>query len=237
MNQLILLPKDQFKKNKQIYILNSTDPRYLHIKNHLKLTQDRTLKMALLNEGLAQGKLIKLSDKNLLIEINSALLKNPTRPYREAIIGLGRPRQMLKILEWGTQLGINKFQIIKCQLSEKSYMSSPLLTAQNINETLIKALAQSAYYYSLPEVEIKKYFPRAWKENCQKVALDPICGIEQNELSMFRENDLQFLMGPERGFTDEERKKIKLYDFQFIKLGPAILKSEVAFNFFLGKLS
>lgn len=237
MNQLILLPKDQLKKSQSNFILKSKDPRFLHIKNHLKLALGSKLKVALLNEGRGVGLISELDDKNLKIEIKSALIKNPDSPYLEAVIGLGRPKQMLKILEYGTQLGVSKFQIIKCQLSDKSYLSSPLFDPSNINQILIKALSQSAYFYNLPTVEVKKYFPRSWKEDHKKIALDPVLGNSDSDLVAIRQQNIQFVMGPERGLTDDERKKLKLYDFEFHKLGPSILKSEVAFNFFLGQLN
>lgn len=239
MNQIILFSNERQKESPSHFIINKCDHRFLHIKNHLKLMVSDSLKVALIGEGIGEAQIIKLHEDEIHLNLNSDLKKNQSPIEIEIIMGLGQPKQMIRMLEQGTQLGVSKFQIIKCQLSEKNYLSSPFLDVKNINQALLKGLAQSAYYSHLPEVSVKKYFPREWKINNEshiKLALDPYKKRSLSSLPLQNIKSLQILLGPERGLTTKEKENLDLYGFEFCDLGPSILRSEVALSSFMGQL-
>ena len=89
-----------------------------HLKKVLKVQKDSPIKLCLINEGLADGKVLEVLTDKILVKIGT--IKDSVEVKTKLIVGLSRPLTMQKILEHGTTLGVSEFHFFRAELSEKN---------------------------------------------------------------------------------------------------------------------
>ena len=187
------------------------------------------IRLCLINEGLADSKVVEINQDNIVVEIQD--IQPAQKAGSKLIVGLSRPLTMQKVLEHGTTLGVKEFVFFKAELSEKSFLESKFIKEGKFQHYLEKGLAQAGVYCDLPKVSVFKYFseiPLDSFSNHNKLFLSlnsqEYLGVD----NVIKKLDSVFLIGPERGFTDDEEAVFQQLDFTPIKIGPSIQRVEYA---------
>ena len=231
MNSVILSNFDLVSENK--YLLDQAATK--HLQEIVNIQVGDTLKVTILNQGLATAKVSGISDKvELEIIDNKAGLSFPIH----FIIGASRPPTMKKVLEHGSSLGISSFHIMKGELSEKSYLQSKLYKNDEYKKLTRLGLSQSAVFFKDPNLEVETFYSQLnLPSTAQKYILSPYADKHIKDISIDISKDSIFAIGPERGWTEAEVQSFKDKGYQEVKLSPSILRVEIASFALLGHLN
>ncbi len=213
-----------------------TDKKTLtHLHEVIQAKVGDTLKCTILENGIYKGKISELNEEMCKIEIQREL---PSKlPWIDLIVGASRPPTLKKILEHGTTMGVNSFQIFKAELSEKSYLSSQIFEQENLDEILLAGISQSGTYFSKPMVDLLEYNPaEGFKDSHQNFILDFQTNQTFSNFSIDFSQPISIAIGPERGFTDNDRERFEKNNFQMVRVSSTILRVEHAAFYALAQL-
>lgn len=136
------------------------------------------------------------------------------------------PARMLILLEKITELGVSEIIPIVSQ-----YVQRPHFNKEKAKQVIIGACEQSGRISvpKLHEVEKLKGFLDDYSYGSTLIIGDEKMQGGKSVLDIPNANKFAFLIGPEGGFSDDERKLFEKYPFiERISLGENILRSETA---------
>jgi 16S rRNA (uracil1498-N3)-methyltransferase len=223
-----------FSKEEIIKPLSASDPRYIHIKNILKIGKNETFDSGIINgpSGIA---VIRSVDKNeLFFQFFAKSESSPLYPVT-LIIGTPRPPTARRLLKDMTSAGIDRIWFTGTELGEKSYLTSKIWKEKKYMEYVIEG-AQQGESTLLPE--IRRFHSL---KQCLE-ALEPgiKCALDNNEssqsISTFQGNIKRTVLaiGSERGWTEKERNLLKGNDFTLLSMGSRVLRTETACSMGIG---
>ena len=156
--------------------------------------------------------------------------KNPQpRLPLTVLVGLPRPQTAKKVLHDLASLGAARLVFFESEKGDPGYLTSSLWKDGEWREHVLKGTEQACSTL-VPEVTrvaslaeaIGLVDAAAWK-----LALDPYEATGAPELSSPAEAAV-LAIGPERGFSDDERATLRQAGFAFAHLGDRILRVEAA---------
>lgn len=177
---------------------------------------------------LAKGELVKISKEVAQIEIK-AVQKALEEPF-ELILAQALPKtnRLDLILEKGTELGMTSLWLFSGEESEKKTLSAQ--QNERIEHVVIAAIKQCGRLYK-PKVSFLPPIPK-WKPFTSSAYF----GDLSEEAPLFYKawsakgphQELIFVNGPEKGFSEEERLLLKNLGAEGVSLGPHILRTDTA---------
>ncbi len=223
MNRILLSKENKISED--TYRLN--DPNAIaHIQKVLQKKEGEEVKCCLINQGLFQGKIQKISNESIDFTLEEKL-PSETSPV-ELYIGLSRPPTCQKILEHGTTMGVSSFHFTRTRLGEKSFYDSKLFQNKHYEKYLKLGLSQSDSYYQLPSFELSARWAPEEIEGEQKFVLDPFTEDSFADVSLDFSKKIILAIGPERGWHSSEVDDLVNCGFKRIRLGSAKLRVELA---------
>lgn len=223
------------------HLVSSKDTYILtHLHSVIKPAIGDQLKVIVKDQGLYLAELISLSAEEVKLEIKKALKK--VEPWIDLVIGVSRPQTTKKILEHGTTYGVKSFHFFMAELSEKSYLTSKVLTSEEGQELLKLGLSQSARYYKLPQVKTSLFNPaNQYKDFDFKFILEfeeakRFTEIPLPDLSGGKQAKIVLAIGPERGFRTNDINRFIEAGFQKVTISEAVLRVEHALYSSLAQL-
>ena len=238
MNIILFSLKDKTKSD--FFAFSCKDKRYLHIKNILHLAVGESFRAGLINGMLGSGNIIELNEKHVLFKFESTCRPKPLHSIR-MILGISRPIQLKRTLKDLTTLGVEKIHLVGTVLGEKSYMSSTLLSTNEIEKYFIEGASQAGSTL-LPFCDIHtslhKFFSSESGQNMSdtKLLFDLVKNAHNapflshdHSTNIIEENKpIYIAIGSERGWSEGERELFLQNDFRLITLGDRILRVETA---------
>jgi len=147
------------------------------------------------------------------------------------LVGLPRPQTARDILRDATTLGVSALHFVRTEKSESSYAQSTLWTSGEWRRHLL-AGAEQAFDTRLPEVTSGRPLAEALAAlpaASARLALDnyespsPLSGYAGRGSAPH-----VLALGGERGWSGRDRDALRTSGFQFVHLGPRILRTETA---------
>lgn len=227
MNRLVL---NEQTLSKDDHLIIDAPNILTHAYEILKIKSGDSLKLCLLNKGLASAKVISAESDQFTLKIEDR--SSGTEPFVDLMVGLCRPPSIKKILEHGTSLGVSSFHFFKGDLSEKSYLTSSIF--DETSKYLVLGLAQSAHYFRLPKVHADLEFPSV--DHQQKFFLTFNSDQYLDDLTLDFDSTPLFALGPERGWTEREEKFLIEQGYQPLRISESVLRVEIASFALLGQL-
>ena len=220
------------------------DERARHIVQVLKSQVGDTLRIGKMDGllGTATITAITLPDE---IALNLQLDEQPPAPLPlTLLLALPRPKMLGRLLRDVTSLGVKNIHLFHSDKVEKSYWQTPSLAADYVHNKLIEGLAQ-ARDTALPTIQQHRRF-RDVIETVLPELLQTHTGVLADPFSHGASIDrpsnqklsrpLALVIGPEGGFTDDERQRILNTGCQPLWLGSRILRVETAVHVAIGRL-
>lgn len=228
MNSILLFERDQQKSG--VYRVGGK--RAAHILQHLKIESGTELNVTLIGLGLAQARAYILNDSQVDLELCSEVKKIDPLPL-SVLIGLSRPPTLKKILEHGSTFGVSNFHFFNAELGEKSYSQSKILDPTQTEKLLDLGLSQSRAYAHRAHVQTHSRLPEL---TCsQTFYLDQESEMTLADAQIDFQQEVLFALGPERGWSENERQKLKSLGYRALSLAPTTLRVEHALFALLGQ--
>lgn len=210
--------------------LPRSDPRAAHVLSVLKRQPGDSFDAGLINGPHGRGTLLAVGTDNLTLSFVWGGPPPPPEPVT-LIIGLPRPQTARDILRDATTLGVSAMHFARTEKGESSYAQSSLWTTGEWQRHLVTGAAQ-AFSTLIPEithgqtlVETLAALPTA----TQRFALDHYeATASLGSLRVAPTTQVVLALGPERGWSAEDRTLLRSHGFSLVHLGSRVLRCETA---------
>jgi 16S rRNA (uracil1498-N3)-methyltransferase len=218
------------------------DARAVHIVTTLKSQIGDALRVGLINGKLGTAIISAINIKPANVSLRVTLTEAPPAPLAiTLLLALPRPKMLGRLLRDVTSLGVKNIHLFHSEKVEKSYWQTPTLAPTYVEKQLIEGLAQ-ARDTSMPSVHSHKRFadilttilPQLLATH-RGVIADPFSPTATAITST--EKPLLLVIGPEGGFTENERQQFLASGCEPLWLGSRILRVETAVHVAIGRLS
>jgi 16S rRNA (uracil1498-N3)-methyltransferase len=145
------------------------------------------------------------------------------------IVGLPRPQAARRLLEEATALGVQAMHFITAEKAEASYAYSKLWTTGEWRRHLI-AGAQQAFTTRLPSVGLARTLSDVLADlpaDSYRLALDNYEAAGPLRSATLKAPAV-LAVGPERGWSSQERDRLREAGFELVHLGERVLRVETA---------
>jgi RsmE family RNA methyltransferase len=212
--------------------LRKHDPRAVHLIKTLHKKAGDEFDAGVLGGRRGKGYVRQiLDDGSLLFSLDLTELPPPRLPL---IVGVGFPRpiQTRRLLRDLSSMGVSAVHLITCELSDKNYLKTNLLSDGGAYSALLEGAVQSRDT-TLPGLGV---FPslKAWLESadfpadCGLIACDNVSPEGRLRDSPLSALPAALAVGPERGWSDVERRLLENAGFKRLSLGTRALRTETA---------
>jgi len=176
-----------------------------------------------------RGKLLKVGKQGVFVQITSMTAIEPLPDLRiKLALGISRGERMDIAIQKSVELGVQEIMPL---ITERTQVKLPAQRRekrlQHWQGIIINACEQSGRR-RVPELRLVESF-QTWLERGEDnvMFMDPEAETGLAELKK-PASTLCFLIGPEGGFSQEERKAALAAGCRAIRLGPRILRTETA---------
>ena len=215
-------------KEESIYGIPLEDPRAVHLTQTVGLQPGKTFYVGIKNEFRGLATILEISQR-LIFTVEWEKEKQALLPL-ELLVGLPRPQTAKKILYDAAGLGINKIIFFVSEKGDPGYLSSSLWKNNEWEDFVLRGTEQACscqvpevIHVSSIEEGVKLIYPNSWR-----VCLDPYTAKEPLKNNTEKSAWGTLAIGPERGWSDDERSILKASGFNFYHLGDRILRVETA---------
>jgi len=206
-----------------------TDPRARHILEVLRRRPGDTFDAGIINGRRGKATVVEMQDDALVLSFEWAGEPRSAVDHIVLILGMPRPQTARKVLEEATALGVIAMHFVKTERGEPGYATSRLWTTDEWYRHVIDG-AQQAFTTRLPVVtfthDLRSLLDVEVKYGT-RLALD-------NYESPHRLGEVEIAtlvllaVGPERGWSPQERELLREAGFQFVHMGERVLRVETA---------
>lgn len=209
--------------------ISLSDSRADHIINILHLKEGDSFKMGIINRSEGTATVQEISEKGIFVSYKEE--SKPVLHPVTLIVAQVRPICMKRILRDAVSLGCERIILCGADTAEKSYLSSNLYKTGEYKDYLLDGAMQSAHA-GLSEVvfadNVKKAIEiaRDKSPSSEKILLDNVTGAVP--LSRVKCTEAVLAIGPERGWSDRERKLFADNGYNCWLLGSRVLRTETA---------
>lgn len=224
------------------------DRRAEHVRQVLRAELGQELRVAVLERGRGVGRVAALDGKAVTLEVALDPGDREQAPTIDLVLALPRPQVLHRSLQYATVFGVGRIDLIRSLRVEKSYFSSPSLEPAEIRRQLLLG-AEQGRSSRLPEVGVHPRFG-PFLETLE-AAPPATCWLAHNDAELTVEQAFAALrpevqadagapwrlaIGPEGGWVDSELRAFAGLGFQPVRLGPWVLKVEMAVAALLAQL-
>ncbi|MFP4673211.1 MAG: RsmE family RNA methyltransferase [Opitutales bacterium] len=220
-----------FEKPFESVRLEGADFRAQHLRNVLRVDVGDPVFIGFVGGLRARARVTTLeADGAVCLEVERSETVPPPLPLR-LLFGLPRPHTAKRILFDAAGLGVAELHFVQAERSEPSYAQSKLWQADQWRERL-RLGAEQAFTTHLPAVRI---------HNAMEEALEALSGVPcravldnyegESELGAFLTADAKgaaIAVGPEGGWSDEERGMFRANGWALVHMGPFVMRTEMA---------
>lgn len=211
--------------------LPRTDPRAAHILTVLRRQVGDSFDCGLINGPRGKATLAALDASALTLTFVWSITPQPAPPPISLILGLPRPQTARDILRDATSLGVGALHFVATEKGDPNYAHSSLWSSGEWRRYLILG-AEQAFDTHLPVVTHGRKLldiVTTFAPGTAGLALDnyespgPL-----SQVSLPADRPVVLALGPERGWSAAERDLFRAHQFQFVHLGPRVLRAETA---------
>ena len=216
-----------------------TDDRARHIQKVLRLQCGDSFLAGVVNTGKGRATITKMDDTFLSFSFEMETQSNPSLFPVTLLVAQVRPICMRRILREAVSLGVKRIILCTTDTGEKSYAQAKLYTSGEYRSVLLDGAMQSGEC-SVSDVQFASSIKQAMTlldPYSTKLVLDNVReGVRLAGMDLHSDEEVVLAIGPERGFSEQERDIFAKNGFQFASFGKRILRTETACSAALGVL-
>lgn len=205
----------------------SDDERAKHITTVLKLKKGDIFKMGVVNESEGLATITDISPKGISFDYKAE--KKPSMYPVVLIVAQVRPICMKRILREAVSLGVEKIILTGSDTGEKSYLNSSLYTSGEYKTYLMDGAMQSSHA-GISKVEFAQKAEEAVSlagKADNLIVLDNVDSSSDLSKAVLSGRCV-LAIGPERGWSDRERRVFANAGYKSMLLGSRVLRTETA---------
>ncbi|HEX9020455.1 MAG TPA: 16S rRNA (uracil(1498)-N(3))-methyltransferase [Nitrospirota bacterium] len=233
---LLLLHKEDFVDGEDRVRLRGR--RLRHVREVHRAGVGDELCVGLLGGNIGTGRVIRLDEENLELEVRLGRTPPPMLPVT-LILALPRPKVLRRVLRSASAMGVKRIILLNSFRVEKSFWQSPLLGREAVREQLMLGLEQ-ARDTILPEVLLKPLFKPFVEDDLPNLINGTLPLVAHPQASddcpRAVSRAVTLAVGPEGGFITYEIEKLLSCGFTPVHLGERILSVETAVPALLARL-
>ena len=204
--------------------------RLQHVTNVHRAAAGDELVVGIAGGRIGRGRVLRIGDDAL--EMDVVLDRDPPPPLDVALVlAVPRPKVLNRVVAGAASMGIKRIFLVNAWRVEKSYWSSPRLTAENLRLQSILGLEQ-ARDTILPSITLHRFFRRFAEDELPAIAGGTRALVAHPGASAPFPRDVRgavtLAIGPEGGFIAEEIASLERVGFQPVTIGERILRVETA---------
>ncbi|MFA7118223.1 MAG: RsmE family RNA methyltransferase [Sphaerochaetaceae bacterium] len=207
-----------------------SDYRYDHLRNILHLETGDSFTLGVVNQSKGRATITGYDAEGChftFVETD----KDSSKLYPVTLlVSQVRPICMRRILREAVSLGVQNIILCTCELTEKSYQLAKLYTTGEYKSILLDGAMQSGQT-GVSQVFFASTVQEAialLSDTSQKILLDNVIGTSSLSRMQITREEVVLSIGPERGFSDQERALFLQAGFEPALLGKRILRTETA---------
>lgn len=209
-----------------------------------KLTIGSSIRVGSFAGGIHQAQVLSIQAGQVVLRVEKLnCFLEPDTLAITLIVALPRPQSLKKILQTIAEMGVQRLVLVGAERVEKSYFQSKVLQPEQIRAHLQLGLEQ-AVATRLPEVEVLKRLTaldRLLSEGSMKLFADTkasqtIEKLYEIEKSRFTD-EVVLAIGPEGGWTDNERAWFSRSGFSALRSGERMLRVDTAVSVIAGQVA
>jgi RsmE family RNA methyltransferase len=204
------------------------DRRTRHVIDVLRLGVGATFDAGMIEGPRGNAKIVGLDAAGMRLEFVWGEEPPPLDPIT-LVLGLPRPQTARKVLEEATALGVAEMHFVIAERGEPGYARSKLWTTEEWSRHLIDGAAQ-AFSTRLPRVTSGRQLKDlvgALPPGGTRLALDNYEGAARLSEAVLSA-PVVLALGPERGWSANEREALRQSGFEIVHLGERVLRLETA---------
>jgi RsmE family RNA methyltransferase len=211
--------------------LEPGDPRGQHIRKVLRAELGTKVFIGFVQAERARAEVTALGEDGS-VELKVIATEPAPAPLPiQLLIGLPRPHTAKRILFEAASMGVQSLHFFEAERGEPSYAQSSLWTTDEWKDRLWLGVEQS-FGTHLPEVSIHPDLQTAISHlgtDAARIALDNYQASAPLNESIPSDVDSAILaLGPERGWSPNERDTFRKNGWKLAHLGPHVLRAETA---------
>jgi RsmE family RNA methyltransferase len=183
---------------------------------------------------IGRGRVLRISSDAVDLEVTLDRDPPPPAPVT-LVLALPRPKVLNRVIASAASMGIKQIHLINAWRVEKSYWSSPRLSAENLRLQSILGLEQ-ARDTILPSIALHRLFRpfvESWPPAMRAFVAHPPA---RAPLPREVREPVTLAIGPEGGFIDAEIASLERAGFEAVTIGERILRVETAVAWAVGVL-
>lgn len=211
--------------------LPRTDRRAQHLLNVLRTTPGTSFDAGIVDGPRGKGTLVAESADSLTLSFTWDAPTPAAAELVHLIVGLPRPQTARDILRDAASLGVAALHFVSTEKGERSYAQSTLWSSGEWRRHLITG-AEQAFTTQLPPTTFGRPLAdilASLDPDTARVALDNYeATMALGDWPIIAEQPVVLAIGPERGWSDDERTALRTHCFGLAHLGPRVLRTETA---------
>ncbi len=212
-------------------VLPRADPRAEHLIRVLRRAPGDRFDAGIANGPRGKGRLVAIEREILILAFEWSDSPPPPLDSLRVLVGLPRPQTARKLLQETAALGLTGLHFFGAARGEPSYAQSPLWTGPEWRRHLLAGAAQ-AFDTRLPDVTHAPSLAAALAAPVSppprtRIALD-LYEASQSLGRIALAAPVILAFGPERGWSDDERRELRAAGYALAHLGPRVLRLETA---------
>lgn len=215
--------------DKNVRQFNASDERYEHLKKVLHAEVGTSFRGGEINSFSGECTITAVSKEKIEFDFLPAKLDSTLYPLT-VLLAQVRPICMKRILRELVSLGVERLILTRSDLGEKSYVESSLYTTNEYKTIMINGAMQAGHTGVSDAI-----FASSVEDALKEISLDTTCLLLDNVVGSQKFNQLSLkdkkvciAIGPERGWSDRERKCLLERGFIPVLMGNRILRTETA---------
>ena len=213
----------------QVILKSENSEIFDHIVKILKLKEGDVFRMGIINQSEGTATVKSIDSESIAFDYSPSCV--PSLYPVTLLVAQVRPICMKRILREAVSLGAERIILCTSDTGEKSYRNSTLYSSGEYRWYLEEGAMQSSHA-GLPDVVFADNVSEAVKalgdvNDTSLYLLDNVVGAE-NLSSCSPCSKAVVAIGPERGWSDRERRVFRENGFEPVLLGSRVLRTETA---------
>lgn len=230
---LLLVAAEELSHTGQLVL---TGRRAEHLRTVLRVVVGQKLRAGLVRGGVGEATVLSVSESQIVLHTRFGASLVP--PTRELILALPRPKVLPRILQAVASFGVRRVDLVNTWRVDAAYFESHRLEESSLREQLLLGCEQGRQTY-LPEIAVHRLLVPFFRDHlAPRLQREPgrVLIVGHPNADQHIEEVVQsgpshavtLFVGSDGGFVESELQSLVGLGAKVVRLGAAVLRTEVA---------